>query len=173
MRRALVALAGALALAACHPPAKATGAGPGPAAAGKPTPESQAFLDKAAREPGVRTLPSGLMYKVVRSGPATGIKPQPGDEVKVNYEGKLVNGQVFDSTYERGAPAAMPLAHLVPAWMEALPMMRPGDEWVLYVPPKLGYGDQGAGGVIPPGAALIFRIELIDVLPAPGRVQQG
>ena len=70
------------------------------------------------------------MYKVVRSGPASGVKPQLGDEVKVNYEGKLVNGQVFDSTYERGAPAAMPLAHLVPAWMEALPLMRPGDEWV-------------------------------------------
>jgi FKBP-type peptidyl-prolyl cis-trans isomerase len=122
----------------------------------------------------VKALPDGLLYKVVRSGPATGLKPQVGDEIKVHYEGKLVDGRVFDSSYERGQPAAMPLEHLVKAWEEALPMMRPGDEWILYVPPALGYGAEGAGGgEIPPNAVLIFRIELIDVLPRPGRVQQG
>jgi len=135
--------------------------------------EAQAFLATNAKAPGVQTLPSGLQYRVVRSGPATGLKPQLGDEVKVNYEGKLITGEVFDSSYERGVPAAMPLRGLIKGWQEALPMMRPGDEWILYVPPNLGYGAEGAGGSIPPGAALIFRIELIAVLPAEGRVQQG
>ena len=130
---------------------------------------SQAFLAKTAKDPGVVTLPSGLMYKIVHSGPAAGMKPHLNDEVKVNYEGKLEDGTVFDSSYERGQPAAMPLKHLVPAWQQALPMMRAGDEWILYVPSNLGYGAEGQGP-IPPGAALIFRIELIDSLPGPGTV---
>jgi len=134
---------------------------------------SEAFLQKVAKQPGVRTLPGGLLVQVVRSGPADGLRPQLGDEVKVNYEGKLIDGKVFDSTYARGAPAAFGLRGVIKAWQQALPLMRPGDEWILYVPPKLGYGDEGAGGVIPPGAALIFRIELLGVLPAEGRVQQG
>jgi FKBP-type peptidyl-prolyl cis-trans isomerase len=108
----------------------------------------------------------------VRSGPASGLRPQKGDLIKVHYEGKLLDGEVFDSSYDRGAPAAMPLEHLIPGWMEALPLMRPGDEWILYVPPNLGYGAEGQGR-IPPNSALIFRIELIDMLPGPGRVQQG
>jgi FKBP-type peptidyl-prolyl cis-trans isomerase len=143
------------------------------AAVSTPTPEGKAFLDKTAKEPGVTVLPSGLMYKVVHSGPTTGIKPQAGDEVKVNYEGKLIDGKVFDSSYERGMPAAMPLDGLIAAWQEALPLMRPGDEWILYVPPQLAYGAEGGGDVIPPNATLIFRIELIDVLPRPGRIKQG
>jgi FKBP-type peptidyl-prolyl cis-trans isomerase len=135
---------------------------------------SKAFLAQNAKQPGVVTLPSGLQYKVVRFGPATGLKPQLTDEVKVHYEGKLINGKIFDSSYERGQPAAMPLNGLVKGWQEALQLMRPGDEWILYVPPELGYGAEGAGGgEIPGGAALIFKIELIDVLPGPGRVQQG
>ncbi|WP_293478441.1 FKBP-type peptidyl-prolyl cis-trans isomerase [Phenylobacterium sp.] len=167
-RFAILALA-ALALAACQPkPADKANAD----LAGKPSAQSAAFMAKIAKEPGVKVLPSGLAYKIVRSGPATGIKPQAKDEVKVHYEGKLEDGTVFDSSYERGQPAAMPLDRLVPAWQEALPMMRPGDEWILYVPSNLGYGEEGQGP-IPPGAPLIFRIELIDVLPAPGRIQQG
>ena len=166
MRRSLILLA-ALALVACHPKPTAADAAKGQA-------EAQAFLSNNAKQPGVRVLPDGLQFKVVRSGPPNGLRPQLGDEVKVNYEGKLVNGHVFDSSYERGQPAAMPLKGLIPGWQEALQLMRPGDEWILYVPPKLGYGAEGAGGgEIPPGAALIFRIELIDVLPGPGRIQQG
>ena len=84
----------------------------------------------------------------------------------------LVACQQKTKTAEPGAPAAMPLDRLIPAWQEALQLMRPGDEWLLYVPSNLGYGEEGAGQ-IPPGAPLIFRIELIDVLPAPGRIQQG
>jgi FKBP-type peptidyl-prolyl cis-trans isomerase len=166
MRARLAVIALGLALAACHPPPK-------PVA--NQAAEAQAFLAKNAKEPGVKILPSGLQFKVVHAGPANGLRPQLGDEIKVNYEGKFAsNGKVFDSSYERGQPAAMPLKGLIPGWQEALQLMRPGDEWILYVPPKLGYGDAGAGGgAIPPGAALIFRIELIDVLPGPGRVQNG
>ena len=155
----------ALSLAACHKPGPA---GPTPEQAGA----AKAFMAKTAKEPGVGGLPSGLAYKVVRSGPATGMKPHLNDEVKVNYEGKLIDGTVFDSSYERGQPAAMPLKGLVKAWQEALQLMRPGDEWILYVPPELGYGAEGQGP-IPPGAVLIFRIELIDALPGPGTVQAG
>ena len=135
-------------------------------------PDNAAFLARNARAPGVHTLPSGLQYQIIRSGPATGLRPQRGDEVKVNYEGALLDGQVFDSTYERGAPAAMPVNGLVPGWIEALQLMRPGDEWRIWLPPSLGYGDQAAGP-IPPGSILVFRLELIDVLPAPERLGRG
>jgi peptidylprolyl isomerase/FKBP-type peptidyl-prolyl cis-trans isomerase FklB len=168
MRRLVSVLAAALALAACHPK-------PSAADAAKDNAAAAAFMAKNAKQPGVQSLPDGLQFKVVHSGPANGLRPALGDEVKVNYEGKLAaDGKVFDSSYERGQPAAMPLKGLIPAWQEALQLMRPGDEWILYVPPKLGYGAQGTpGGEIPPGAALIFRIELIDVLPGPGRIQNG
>jgi peptidylprolyl isomerase/FKBP-type peptidyl-prolyl cis-trans isomerase FklB len=125
---------------------------------------AEAFLAQNAKQPGVVTLPDGLQYKIVRSGPATGAKPGPIDEVKVHYEGKLTTGEIFDSSYERGQPASFPLQGLVPAWKEALVMMRPGDEWTLYVPPALGYGAQDKGP-IPGNSVMIFRIELIDVLP--------
>jgi FKBP-type peptidyl-prolyl cis-trans isomerase len=157
-------LVAALALTACGPKKKA--AASADLAAGK------AFLANNAKQPGVKVLPSGLQYRIVRSGPADGQRPHKGDEVKVNYEGKLLNGKVFDSSYERGQPAAMPLDALIPGWIEALQLMRPGDEWVLYVPPELGYGAEGAGE-IPPDSTLIFRIELINFLPGPGRVGQG
>jgi len=128
------------------------------------------FLAANAKAPGVKVLPSGLQYKVLSTGPEGGAHPGPTDEVKVDYVGSLTNGTVFDSSVERGVPAVMGLADLVPAWQEALPLMRPGDEWILYVPPKLGYGENGAGGVIPPNAVLVFKIKLLGVLPSgPGR----
>lgn len=120
------------------------------------------FLAKNAHAAGVRALPSGLQYKVVGSGPA-GPSPKVGDVIKVHYEGALTNGQVFDSSFARGKPALMPLADLVPGWMEALPMMHVGDEWILYVPPELGYGAAGAGP-IPPNSVLVFRIKLLGML---------
>ena len=152
-------------LAACHK----AGAQEDPAAAAADAQKNQsagaAFLAKNAKAPGVVVLPSGLQYKVMRSGPAGGAHPAAGDEVRVHYEGTLLDGTVFDSTFKTGQPAVMPLQGLVPGWMEALPLMRPGDEWVLYVPASLGYGDNGAGGVIPPGATLVFRLQLLGVLP--------
>jgi peptidylprolyl isomerase/FKBP-type peptidyl-prolyl cis-trans isomerase FklB len=129
-----------------------------PAAAGT------AFLAANAHAAGVRTTASGLEYRILRSGPAEGLRPKPADEVKVDYEGKLTDGEVFDSSYARGAPAVMTVRDLVPGWREALQLMRPGDEWEIWLPAKLGYGDKGAGR-IPPGAVLEFKLELIGVLP--------
>jgi peptidylprolyl isomerase/FKBP-type peptidyl-prolyl cis-trans isomerase FklB len=128
-----------------------------------------------AKAPGVVTLPDGLEYKVITNGPAGGPTPKPQDEIKVHYEGRLIGppgkemqGQVFDSSFQRGQPADFPqLGSLVPAWVEALQKMRPGDEWLLFVPPSLGYGDQDTGP-IPANSVLIFRIRLIGVQPHPG-----
>src|SRR3569623_2177034 len=106
-------LGASLAPAACHPQAKATNTAQA-AADSKPDPRGQAYLDANAKKPGVHVLPSGLQYEVVSSGPASGQHPHAGDEVKVNYEGKLVDGTVFDSSYERGRPAAMPKSGLDP-----------------------------------------------------------
>ncbi len=127
-----------------------------------------AFMAKNAKAPGIVTLPSGLEYKIVHSGPATGPHPAEGDEIKVDYVGSLLNGAVFDSTKTQGAPAVMALQDLVPGWMQALPLMRPGDEWILYVPPALGYGPEGRPPVIPGSSVLVFDLQLRDVLKATG-----
>jgi peptidylprolyl isomerase/FKBP-type peptidyl-prolyl cis-trans isomerase FklB len=133
----------------------------------------QAFLASNAKVPGVHVLADGLQYKILASGPADGLRPHPQDEVKVNYEGRLINGQVFDSSFERCQPAAFPLDQVIPGWTEGLQLMRPGDEWLLYVPPKLGYGDEEKGDKIPANSVLIFRVQLIGVLPHPGSIQAG
>jgi peptidylprolyl isomerase/FKBP-type peptidyl-prolyl cis-trans isomerase FklB len=162
---ALVLIASLALMGACQ-------RGPDPQALAANAQAGKAFLAKNAAAPGVKTLPSGLQYTVVRSGPAGGVRPLPGDQVKVHYEGKLLSGEVFDSSYDRGVPAVMPLDGLIPGWVEALQLMRPGDEWRIFVPADLGYGEEG-GGPIPPGATLVFRIELIDVLPGPRHVSGG
>ncbi|MBS0363367.1 MAG: FKBP-type peptidyl-prolyl cis-trans isomerase, partial [Proteobacteria bacterium] len=122
MFRKLMIAAAVLSLAACNRGAPVQ---PGPDAkdaqgpvAGDQSKAAKDFLAKNAKEPGVVTLKDGLQYKIVSSGPATGNKPHAGDEVKVNYEGKLIDGTVFDSSYDRGQPAAMPLRGLVKAWQE-------------------------------------------------------
>jgi FKBP-type peptidyl-prolyl cis-trans isomerase len=154
MPRLILALGLALTLAACG----AKTAGADDLAAG------QAYLATNAKQPGVITLASGLQYKIVHSGPATGQTPSAEDEVRVNYEGKLLNGKVFDSSFARGVPAEFQVGGLIPAWVQALQMMKPGDEWILYVPASLAYGEQGAGEDIPPNATLVFRIQLLGVL---------
>jgi len=133
---------------------------------------AKAFLAKNAAAPGVHVTASGLQYKVLRSGPAGGLRPNPADEIKVDYEGKLIDGEVFDSSYERGAPAVMTVRGLVPGWVEALRLMRPGDEWMVWVPPKLGYGPKGAGP-IPPDSVLVFKIDLLGVLPDASSIGRG
>ncbi len=161
-------LAVSMTLSACgrHPHAHAQDmpAAADPAAAAA----AAAFMAKNAKAPGVVTLPSGLEYRIVHSGPATGPHPAQGDEIKVDYVGSLLNGDVFDSTKAQGAPAVMPLQDLVPGWMQALPLMRPGDEWILYVPPALGYGPEGHPPVIPGSSVLVFDLQLRDVLKATG-----
>jgi peptidylprolyl isomerase/FKBP-type peptidyl-prolyl cis-trans isomerase FklB len=158
-RRFVLALLAAAPLAACQDKGKAA------------ADDGAAFLAKNAKAAGIHVTASGLQYRIMRSGPAAGLKPHLGDEVKVNYEGKLLSGVTFDSSFERGAPAVMQLRKggLIDGWVEALQLMRPGDEWQVYVPPALGYGKEGKGP-IPPNAVMVFRIELIDVLPGAGSV---
>ena len=160
--KALTALGVALALVGCAP-RHAHGGEPDAA---------KSFMTANAKQPGVVTLPSGLEYKIVTSGPPDGPHPKLSDEVKVNYEGKLLSGTVFDSSFARGEPADFALGGLIPAWGEALQRMRPGDEWILYVPPEMGYGDR-VSGPIPPNSVLIFKIQLLGVLPHPGGTQLG
>jgi FKBP-type peptidyl-prolyl cis-trans isomerase FklB len=166
MRRLLffaAALTTALTLAACGAHGQPQ---PGDAAA-VATPKSDAFMAKTAKEPGVITLPSGVEYKVVRSGAPGGASPKDGDEVKVNYEGTLPDGTVFDSSYKSGEPVVFPVGGLIPAWNEILPKMKVGDEWILYVPPSQGYGPEGKGP-IPPDSVMVFKLELLGVLPQSG-----
>ena len=151
----VLVLIAVLALSAC---AKA-GPNPEVAAAGK------TFLTSNAHAPGVHVTPSGLQYKILKSGPAEGPFAKATDEVKVNYEGKLLDGTVFDSSYQKGEAAVFNVSGLIPAWTEALQLMRPGDMWELYVPANLAYGDEGQGP-IPPGSVLTFKIELIAISPA-------
>lgn len=123
------------------------------------------FLARNSAIKGVVTTPSGLQYFVVRSGPAAGRQPRQGDTVVFDYEGKLTTGETFDSSYARGQPISGAVGVFVPGFNEALMMMRPGDEWIVWIPPELGYGD-AATGTIPPGSILRFRMELREVLPA-------
>jgi FKBP-type peptidyl-prolyl cis-trans isomerase FklB len=153
-----------LILAAALAPGGAAQAQSAPAPAPPPAVVEADFLANNAHAPGVKTLASGLQYKVVQSGPA-GPSPKAGDIIKVHYEGSLISGKVFDSSFERNRPALMPVGDLVAAWMEALPLMRVGDEWIIYAPPELGYGAAGAGP-IPPNSVLIFRIKLLGMLSA-------
>lgn len=116
------------------------------------------------------TTPSGLQYFVVRSGSATGRPPAGSDTVTFDYEGKLVTGAMFDSSYERGTPLTGAVDAFVPGFTEALRMMRPGDEWVVWIPPALGYGDR-ASGPIPANSVLRFRLALHSITPVPVSAQ--
>ena len=125
--------------------------------------EGQAFLDSNKTKPGVVTLPSGLQYKILKEG--TGPKPTAGDRVRVHYHGTLINGKVFDSSVERGEPIAFGVSEVIPGWTEALQLMPQGSKWQLFIPSDIAYGDAGAGADIPPGATLIFDVELLEVIP--------
>ena len=153
------ALAGVLGLAACG-----GGEAADPAESAK---EAAAFMEKNAKEDGVVVLPSGLQYKIVKSGPPGGDSPDGNDLVRVDYEGALVDGTVFDSSYEKGRPAVFTPESVIDGWTEGLQRMKVGDEWILYVPPGLGYGETGTGPV-PGNAVLVFRVQLLDVARAPG-----
>jgi FKBP-type peptidyl-prolyl cis-trans isomerase len=134
-----------------------------------PTPPETApgpdFLTRNAAAKGVVTTPSGLQYFIVRSGPETGQPPGPNDQVVFDYEGRLVTGEVFDSSYTRGQPLSGGVGDFVPGFTEALMLMRPGDEWIVWIPPALGYGDRATGS-IPPGSVLRFRMQLRSVTSA-------
>jgi FKBP-type peptidyl-prolyl cis-trans isomerase FklB len=129
--------------------------------------DGDAFLAKNKKNKGVVTLPSGLQYKVVKTG--TGKKPTLADSVTAHYSGKLVSGQEFDSSYKRGEPATFPLNGVIKGWQEALPLMQEGAKWEVVIPPELGYGPNGVGQSIGPNETLIFEIELIAVRLQPGK----
>lgn len=125
--------------------------------------EGQEFLGENADKDGVEVTDSGLQYQVLESGDEGAQSPTLKDTVEVHYKGMLRDGTVFDSSIERDKPAVFGLKHIIPGWQEALPMMKVGDKWKLFLPPELGYGEQGAGGDIGPNEVLIFEVELLDV----------
>lgn len=136
--------------------------------------EGEAFLALNKTKEGVKTLPSGLQYKVIKSG--NGPTPGPNDTVKAHYKGTLLDGTVFDSSYDRGHPETFPVSGVIKGWTEALQLMKVGDKWQLFVPANLAYGEHGAGSDIGPNAVLVFDVELLDVAKGenapPGGVQQ-
>ncbi|HEY5823925.1 MAG TPA: FKBP-type peptidyl-prolyl cis-trans isomerase, partial [Cyclobacteriaceae bacterium] len=119
------------------------------------------FLNENKTKEGVKTTASGLQYKVITSGKGKMAKAE--SSVTVHYTGKLIDGTVFDSSVERGAPATFGVSQVIAGWTEAMQLMHEGDKWILYIPSELGYGERGAGGQIPPHSALIFEVELIKV----------
>ena len=123
--------------------------------------EGENFLAENAKKPGVKTLPSGLQYQVLREG--NGKKPTATDQVECHYEGTLINGQVFDSSYKRGETATFGLNQVIKGWTEGLQLMQEGAKYRFFIPYFLAYGERGAGAAIPPYAALIFDVELIKV----------
>lgn len=122
--------------------------------------EGKAFLAENAKKDGVKTLPSGLQYRVLTEGP--GASPKVDETVTVNYRGTLVDGTEFDSSYKRGEPASFQVNGVIAGWTEALQMMTEGSKWELFVPSELAYGERGMGR-IPPNSTLIFEVELISV----------
>lgn len=131
------------------------------AAGEKAKKEGEDFLAANKSKDGVKTLPSGLQYKVLAEG--KGPQPKATDQVTVNYRGTLIDGTEFDSSYKRGEPATFPVDKVIPGWTEALPLMKTGAKWQLFVPAALAYGENGAGREIPPNATLIFEVELLGV----------
>lgn len=124
--------------------------------------KSNAFLAENQTKEGVIALPSGLQYKVIT--PGSGDSPLASDQVRVHYHGTFIDGKVFDSSIERNEPIVFGVSEVIPGWTEALQLMQPGARWMLYIPPALAYGEQGAGGVIGPNQALIFEVELIEIV---------
>ena len=124
--------------------------------------QGEMFLKMNKERAGVTTLESGLQYEVLASG--TGRKPKATDKVRCHYEGRLVDGSMFDSSIERGEPAVFGVNQVIAGWVEALQLMSEGDKWKLFIPYNLGYGEHGAGAAIPPYSTLVFEVELLEVL---------
>lgn len=123
--------------------------------------EGENFLAENAKRPEVKTTESGLQYEVITEG--NGKKPAATDVVKVHYKGTLIDGTVFDSSYDRGEPAEFPLNRVIAGWTEGLQLMSVGSKYKLYIPYQLGYGERGAGQDIKPYSALIFDVELLEI----------
>ena len=122
---------------------------------------NDSFLAENAKKPGVITTASGLQYKITKEG--TGKQPTADSQVSVHYKGQLLDGKVFDSSYDRGQPVEFPLNQVIPGWTEGLQLIKEGGKATLYIPAKLAYGEQGVPGTIPPNSTLIFDVELLQV----------
>jgi FKBP-type peptidyl-prolyl cis-trans isomerase len=169
--------AGGLVLAGCNQqqasntPAPAPAAQPAAPGAATPMPPAadlspdanKKYLEDNAKRGGVKVTADGLQYRVIKAG-AGAAPTAPTDNVTVTYKGSLITGQVFDQTMD-GMPATFPAGQLIPGWVEALQMMKEGDEWEIVIPSTLGYGEAGAGGVIPPSQTLVFQMALLKVTP--------
>jgi FKBP-type peptidyl-prolyl cis-trans isomerase len=124
--------------------------------------EGNAFLEQNKAREGVTTTESGLQYEVITAG--TGEKPTAENQVRVHYHGTLIDGKVFDSSVDRGEPAVFGVNQVIPGWTEALMLMPVGSKWKVYLPSNLAYGEQGAGQDIAPNSALIFEVELLEIV---------
>lgn len=124
--------------------------------------KGEKYLSENAAKAGIHTLPSGLQYQVLREG--NGRSPKSTDQVKCHYEGMLVDGTLFDSSLQRGEPATFPLNGVIAGWTEGLQLMKEGAKYRFFIPYHLGYGERGAGQSIPPFSALVFDVELIEVI---------
>ena len=139
-----------------------------PAAAADPRVAQEAFLTENLKDPSWKSTESGLQYKVVTAATdEKAPKPAPGSEVTVNYEGRFIDGRVFDSSYARNDPATFPLSNVIRGWQEGVPMMKVGEIWNFAIPPGLGYGSRNAGP-IPAGSVLLFKVELLKA-PTPAQ----
>jgi FKBP-type peptidyl-prolyl cis-trans isomerase FklB len=123
--------------------------------------EGKKFLVENKKKGGIKTLPSGLQYKVLSEG--SGKTPKAEDTITVNYKGTLIDGTEFDSSYKRGQPATFQVKGVIEGWTEALQLMKEGSKWQLFIPPELAYGERGAGRDIGPNATLIFEVELLSI----------
>ena len=126
------------------------------------SPEGKTWLEAKAKEDGVVTLESGLMYKVLRDGDGEN-HPKASTSCECHYEGKLIDGTVFDSSYERGSPTSFAPNQVIKGWTEAMQLMVEGDKWEMYIPSELGYGDSGSPPKIPGGAPLVFQMEILNI----------
>lgn len=126
--------------------------------------EGKAFLAENAKKDGVKTTSSGLQYKVINAG--SGASPTEENKLTAHYEGRLLDGTVFDSSFERGTPLEFYMGNVIKGWQEALSMMKPGSKWEVYIPSDLAYGEKGAGKRIGPNSTLVFTVELITFAPA-------
>ncbi|MBV8231658.1 MAG: FKBP-type peptidyl-prolyl cis-trans isomerase [Planctomycetaceae bacterium] len=134
--------------------------------------EAEAYLAENKKQPGVTTRPSGLQYSILREG--TGRTPKATDTVSANYEGKLTDGTVFDSSYKRGQPLSIPVNRVIRGWSEALQSMKEGSKWHLVIPPDLAYGaTPPPGSPIPPNAVLVFDVELLRIEQPGGATPPG
>ena len=125
--------------------------------------KGEAFLVENGRKDGVKTLPSGLQYRVLKEG--DGKHPTKADQVVVHYKGTLIDGTEFDSSHKRGEPAKFGVTQVIKGWTEALQLMKEGSKWMLYIPWKLAYGEKGTNKLIGPNETLVFEVELIAVMP--------